>query len=60
MLSQTELAEVWAALEDDELGDIVSTMILTAQRREEIGSLRWSEVDFERALIVLPPARTRE
>jgi integrase len=59
VLTQAELAEVWAALEDDQFGDIVRLLILTGQRREEIGSLRWSEVDFERGLIVLPPARTK-
>ena len=59
MLTQGELADVWAALEDDQFGDIVRLLILTGQRREEIGSLRWSEVDFERGLIALPPARTK-
>jgi integrase len=59
VLSQSELAEVWAALEEDQFGDIVRLLILTGQRREEIGSLRWSEIDFERGLIVLPPLRTK-
>ena len=59
VLTQAELAEVWAALEDDQFGDIVRLLILTGQRREEIGSLRWNEVDFERGLIVLAPARTK-
>jgi integrase len=59
VLTQAELAEVWAALEDDQFGDIVRLLILTGQRREEIGGLRLSEVDFERGLIVLPPARTK-
>ena len=34
-------------------------MILTAQRREEIGGLRWDEIDFGRGLIVLGPERTK-
>ena len=59
VLSDAELAEVWAALEADQFGDIVRLLILTGQRREEIGALRWSEVDLERGLIVLPPARTK-
>jgi integrase len=59
VLTESELAEVWAALEDDQFGDIVRLLILTAQRREEIGGLRWSEVDFERGVIALPPARTK-
>jgi len=59
VLSEGEVAEVWTALEDDQFGDIVRLLILTGQRREEIGGLRWSEVDFDRDLIALPPARTK-
>jgi integrase len=59
VLSDAELAEVWAALEADQFGDIVRLLILTGQRREEIGALRWSEVDLVRGLIVLPPTRTK-
>jgi len=59
VLSEGELAEVWAALEDDQFEDIARLLILTGQRREEIGGLRWSEVDFDRDLIALPPARTK-
>lgn len=59
VLTQNELAEVWAASGADQFGDIVRLLILTGQRREEIGSLRWSELDFDRDLIVLPPARTK-
>ena len=32
---------------------------MTGQRREEIGGLRWSEVDFDRALIKLSGERTK-
>jgi integrase len=59
VLTEAELAEVWAALGDDGFGDVVRLLILTAQRRDEIGSLRWSEIDFDRAFLVLPPARTK-
>jgi integrase len=59
VLTDAELAEVWAALPHDHFGDIVRLLILTAQRREEIGSLRWSEVDLAKGLIVLPPERTK-
>ena len=59
VLTDGELAKVWAALEADQFSDIVRLLILTAQRREEIGGLGWSEVDFERGLIVLSPDRTK-
>ena len=59
MLSQTELTAVLSALTDDQFSDIIRLLILTGQRRDEIGGLRWSEVDLDRGLIVLPPARTK-
>jgi integrase len=59
VLSHAELAEVWAALGDDHVSDIVRLLILTGQRRDEITKLRWSEIDFDKALLTLPPARTK-
>jgi integrase len=59
VLSQTELAGVLGALGEDQFSDIVRLLVLTGQRREEIGGLRWSEIDLDRGLIVLPPARTK-
>jgi integrase len=58
VLTQTELAEVWRAAAGT-FGDIVRLLLLTGQRRNEIGQLRWSEVDFERKMIVFPPERTK-
>ncbi len=59
VLSQPELMGVLMALGQGQFGDIVRLLILTGQRRDEIGGLRWSEVDLDRGLIVLPPARTK-
>src|SRR5262245_49040529 len=59
VLSQDEFRSVWHGLGEDRFSDIVRLLILTAQRREEIGGLRLSEIDFDRDLIVLPPARTK-
>jgi integrase len=59
VLTQAELGELWAALPQGDFGDIVRLLILTGQRREEIGSLRWSEVDLDRGMIVLPKERTK-
>ena len=59
VLTPLELAEVWMVLGTDDFSNIVRLLILTGQRREEIGGLRWGEVDFERGLIVLPPGRTK-
>jgi integrase len=59
VLTQAELAELWAALPQGDFGEIVRLLAFTGQRREEIGGLRWSEVDLDRGLIVLPPERTK-
>ena len=59
VLTQAELAEVWHALGDDRFSNIVRLLMLTGQRRKEIGLLRWSEVDFDRAMLVLPPERVK-
>jgi integrase len=59
VLTDPELVAIWRALPGNDYGDIVRLLILSGQRREEIGSLRWSEVDLERALITLPEDRTK-
>jgi integrase len=57
MLSMTELAAVWRACADDAYGAAIKMLILTGQRRDEIGSLRWCEVRDD--LILLPAERTK-
>jgi len=44
---------------DDPFSDVVRLLLLTGQRRTEIGSLRWSEIDLARKMIVLPAERTK-
>jgi integrase len=58
-LTNAELAQVLNALGQTQFSDIVRLLVLTGQRREEIGGLRWSEVDLERNVIVLPSERTK-
>ena len=59
VLTEAELARLYAMLADDIFSDILRTLILTAQRRTEIGSLKWNEIDLERGLIILPPTRSK-
>jgi integrase len=59
VLTDRELAVIWQALPDSDYGAIVRLLILTGQRREEIGALRWSEVDLEAREIALPPVRNK-
>jgi integrase len=59
VLTEVELRSIWQALGQDDFGAIVRLLILTAQRREEIGGLQWPEIEWDRGLIVLPPERTK-
>ncbi|MEZ5792207.1 MAG: tyrosine-type recombinase/integrase [Nitratireductor sp.] len=59
VLDREELAAIWNALPEGDYGSIIRLLILTGQRRSEISELRWSEVDFERALVELPASRTK-
>ena len=58
-LSDSETAALWMAASDNHFGQIVRLLLLTGCRREEIGSLRWSEIDMAGRTITLPPGRTK-
>lgn len=62
-LTPEELREVWHATHavNESYGRIVRLLILTGQRRDEVGSLRWAEVqeNGEGAKIDLPGERTK-
>jgi integrase len=59
VLSEAELVEIWHACRDDDYGRIVKLLILTGQRRQEIGDLMWSEVNLAARQIELPAERTK-
>jgi integrase len=59
VLTMSELAEVWRALEGIPAGDAVRLLMLTGQREAEIGGLRWVEVDDGLSRITLPGSRTK-
>jgi integrase len=59
VLSDAELKRVWTGLDDDRYGAIVKLLVLTGLRREEIGGLRWDEIDLDRELIHLPAERCK-
>src|SRR5262249_32659637 len=59
VLSDLELATIWHALEDDDFGIIVRLLMLLGQRRSEVGSMTWREVDLERGLWTIPGTRTK-
>ncbi len=59
VLDDRELALIWSALPDNDFGDAVRLLALLGLRRDEVGGLRWAEIDFGKALIELPPERTK-
>ncbi len=59
VLTDTELAAVWRACRDDDYGRIVRLLILTGQRREEVGALTLPELDLLVALWVIPADRAK-
>jgi integrase len=59
VLEDAELAAVWKACGDDDYGRIVRLLVLTGCRRDEIGGLRWSEIDLEKRNLSLPADRVK-
>jgi integrase len=57
VLSDDELKIIWNALRSDDYSAIIKLLVLTGCRRDEVGSLCWSEVTADQ--IVLPPQRTK-
>ena len=59
VLSDNELAAIWKACGDDDYGRAVKLLILTGARRQEIGAMCFSEIDFEHGTWTLPAARSK-
>lgn len=60
VLSVPELVAVWNATSGKDDGSrIVRLLILTGQRRTEIGHLQWSEINLSERRIELPAERTK-
>lgn len=59
VLSEDEIAAVWRACRDDAHGRIVKLLILTGQRRDEVGGLTDAELDLDAGLWNLPGQRAK-
>jgi integrase len=59
VLSDCELATIWKACREDDYGAIIRLLILTGQRREDIGAMASSEIDTEARRWIIPGNRTR-
>jgi integrase len=59
VLADAELVAVWNACGDDEPGKIIRLLILLGSRRQEVGGMRWSELDLEAGTWTLPGERSK-
>ncbi len=59
VIAGEELAAIWRACRDDDHGRIVRLLLLTGQRRDEVGDMRWSELDLARGIWTIPRERTK-
>lgn len=61
VLSDDELRQVWRAADAIgwPFGALFKVLILTGQRRNEVGSMRWSELDLDKKLWTLPRERAK-
>jgi integrase len=59
VLDDAEIAAVWRAAGDDDFGKIVRLLILTGQRRSEVGGMTWGEIDTERGTWTITASRTK-
>jgi integrase len=61
VLDDAELRLVWQAADKVGYphGPLVQLLALTGQRRDEVGQMRWAEVDIEKRLWTLPPERVK-
>lgn len=60
VLTSDELRAIWTATAGgDQYSAVVRLLLLLACRRDEVGSLQWSEIDFDQAMISLPGERTK-
>ncbi len=60
-LSESEIAAVWSAFEQMAypFGDLGRLLLLLAQRRGETISMRWDQINFERATWTIPSAAAK-
>jgi integrase len=59
VLTDDELCAVWRACSDDDYGRIVRLLILLGSRRQEVGGLRWSELNLTAGTWTLPAERSK-
>lgn len=59
-LTDEEIRAVWEAVEaEPQSRDIFKLLLLTAQRKMEVQSMRWDEIDMEARAWTIPPERAK-
>jgi integrase len=59
VLKNDELRAVWNACGDDEFGRVIRLLILTGQRKMEVGRMRWDELKSGAGKWCIPGTRTK-
>ena len=59
VLDDVELAAIWHACEEDVPGRLIRLLILTPLRRDELGDLKQSEVDFATGTLTIDGKRVK-
>jgi len=59
VLNDDEIRIIWRNCQEDDFGKVVRLLMLTACRRDEIGGLRWPEIDTAQGKLLLPKERTK-
>jgi integrase len=60
VLDDAELLAIWRATEDEsDFSRIVRLLIVTGQRRTEVGGMAWSELDLGRSTWTIPKGRAK-
>jgi integrase len=60
VLTDAEIAAIWRGCDgDDEYGRILRLLILLGNRRQEVGGMRWSEIDLKAGKWTLPAERSK-
>jgi integrase len=59
VLNDDEIRLIWRQAGDDDFGKIIRLLFLTGCRRDEIGGLRWSEIDLAAGRMTLPKERVK-
>jgi integrase len=59
VLSDAELVAIWDACGDDDFGRILRLLLLLGARRQEVGGMRWGELDLAGGTWTLPKERSK-